>query len=123
MIETIRLSQQAKENLIKVKRKTGIKNWNVLCRWAFCLSLTDPSLPEIKDITTDSSVEMTWKTFGGKYYFVYQLMFAQYYYKNNKYFQMDEASFFKLVLHRGINLLVNVDSIDDFFNKELIVGY
>ncbi|MGH9941519.1 MAG: DndE family protein [Pyrinomonadaceae bacterium] len=31
-IEHIRLSQQAKEQLIKLKRTTGIQHWNVLCR-------------------------------------------------------------------------------------------
>ena len=33
-IEHIRVSQHAKDQLIRLKRVTGIKNWNVLCRWA-----------------------------------------------------------------------------------------
>ena len=33
-IEHIRLSQHAKDQLIKLKRVTGIDHWNELCRWA-----------------------------------------------------------------------------------------
>ena len=36
---SVRVNQQAKDQLIKLKRITGIKQWNVLCRWALCLSL------------------------------------------------------------------------------------
>ena len=64
-VETIRLSQQAKDQLIKMKRWTGLKNWNVLCRWAFCLSIAEESVPPATQIPTDSSVEMSWKVFGG----------------------------------------------------------
>ncbi len=64
-IETVRLSQRGKEQLMRLKRTTGIKNWNVLCRWALALSLADSTVPLVKEIVTDSNVEMTWKTFGG----------------------------------------------------------
>lgn len=64
MLETIRLSQQSKEQLIRVKRHTGIKNWNVLCRWALARSLEDPAKPPRLDVDM-SNVEMSWKTFCG----------------------------------------------------------
>ena len=38
-IKQVKLSTQAKEQLIRLKTRTGIPHWNVLCRWAFCLSL------------------------------------------------------------------------------------
>ena len=66
-LETIRLSQQGRDQLIKLKRHTGIKHWNVLCRWALCTSLADPTPPLVRDIVTDSNVEMNWKTFAGQY--------------------------------------------------------
>lgn len=65
-IDYIRLSQQGKDQLIKLKRYTGIEHWNVLCRWAFCLSLSEPSVPPNAKIPADSNVEMTWKVFGGR---------------------------------------------------------
>src|SRR5687767_5953934 len=33
-IAHIRLSQEAKERLIQLKRRTGLARWNTLCRWA-----------------------------------------------------------------------------------------
>ncbi|WP_173097781.1 DNA sulfur modification protein DndE [Actinomadura verrucosospora] len=70
-LENIRLSQPAKDQLVKLKRLTGVKNWNTLCRWALALSLQDPSPPLVRDINTDSNVEMTWKTFAGLYGDIY----------------------------------------------------
>jgi DNA sulfur modification protein DndE len=64
-IENIRLSEKAKSQLVTVKRRTGIQHWNVLCRWALCLSLAEKSVPPVEDVPSDSNVEMTWKTFSG----------------------------------------------------------
>jgi len=64
-IDHIRLSQQAKDQLIKLKRVTGIEHWNVLCRWALCVSLAESSIPPAAKIPSDSNVEMSWKVFGG----------------------------------------------------------
>ena len=58
-LETIRLSEPAKDQLSRVKRTTPIKNWNILCRWALCLSLAEKTVPGPSKIATDSSVEMT----------------------------------------------------------------
>ncbi len=44
-IKQVKVSTQAKEQLIRLKTRTGIPHWNVLCRWAFCLSLRQPSPP------------------------------------------------------------------------------
>ena len=32
ILDNIRLSQKAKDQLIRLKRHTGIEHWNVLCR-------------------------------------------------------------------------------------------
>lgn len=61
----VRITQQAKDQLVKVKRITGIKQWNVLCRWALCASLADESPPLVRMVRPDSNVEMTWKVFAG----------------------------------------------------------
>ena len=63
-IEQIKLSQTGKDQLLRLKRRTGIKNWNALCRWGLCRSLAEPTMPSPVPIPADSSVEMTWKTFG-----------------------------------------------------------
>jgi DNA sulfur modification protein DndE len=102
-IEHVRVSQQAKEQLLKLKRNTGIKNWNVLCRWAFCMSLADSSAPKDSQIATDSSVEMTWKVFGGQYQDLYFALLKERCEKDGL-GSSDEILInqFKLHLHRGI---------------------
>ena len=58
-LKQIRLSAQARDQLIRLKARTGIGQWNVLCRWAFCLSLRQPSPPTPVEVPADSHVEMT----------------------------------------------------------------
>ena len=65
MIDRIVLSQRAREQLVQLKRKTGIKHWNVLCRWALATSLSDDSKVSTKSHPADSNVEMTWNTVAG----------------------------------------------------------
>ena len=67
MIETVRVSERARYQLMTIRKGTGIENWNVICRWALVVSLKDQSIPPHENIVTDSSVEMTWRTFGGTY--------------------------------------------------------
>ncbi|MFB7738490.1 DNA sulfur modification protein DndE [Streptomyces sp. NPDC056112] len=76
-VDNVRLSQPAKDRLIYLKRTTGITQWNVLCRWALMLSLKDPSTPLVKDIVTDSNVEMNWKTFAGQHGDIYLALLKQ----------------------------------------------
>ncbi|MFE3460107.1 DNA sulfur modification protein DndE [Nocardiopsis aegyptia] len=73
-LETVRLSQAARDQLIRLKRTTGVPNWNVLCRWALATSLQDPSVPLVREVLTDSNVEMTWKTFAGNYAELYRAL-------------------------------------------------
>lgn len=76
-VDSVRLSQPAKDRLVYLKRTSGITQWNVLCRWALLLSLKDPSPPLVKDIVTDSNVEMTWKTFAGQHGDLYLALLKQ----------------------------------------------
>jgi DNA sulfur modification protein DndE len=77
LIDNIRLGQQSRDQLIRLKRITGIDNWNVLCRWALCLSLADKNLPPRLRSTGDAAVEMTWKTFAGDQADVYAALLIQ----------------------------------------------
>ncbi len=76
-LETVRLSQTAKEQLIWLKRNTGLTQWNELCRWALALSLRDSSTPLVKEVPTDSNVEMSWKTFAGPHGDIYLALLKQ----------------------------------------------
>lgn len=114
MIDNIRLSEKAKQQLIVIKRKTGIENWNVLCRWALCLSLAEESIPPFEDIQTASSVEMTWKVFSGEYSPIFNSIIWQRINSDCISSSDDFDTIFKLHLHRGISFLSNkVTSIND----------
>jgi DNA sulfur modification protein DndE len=108
IVKQIKLSQQEKERLIRAKSKTGITGWNVLCRWALCLSLSDPAIPYGPEIPSDSNVEMTWQTFGGEYFEIYDALMRQRCHNDG----MDSdnlvmAKYFRLHLNRGINYLAS----------------
>ncbi|MEU7049531.1 MULTISPECIES: DNA sulfur modification protein DndE [unclassified Streptomyces] len=117
-LETIRLSQTAKDQLVWLKRHTGITHWNVLCRWALALSLRDASTPLVKDIVTDSNVEMSWKTFAGAYGDVYLALLKQRCLADGEE-PTDEAVSRTLIIHihRGVGFLHgrrDLRSISDF---------
>ena len=105
-LETVRLSQRAKDQLSRSKRDTGIRNWNVLSRWALCLSLSEPSVPAPARIPTDSSVEMTWKVFGGSDADVYAALITQRCHDDGLGTDSETvAEQFRLHLHRGVGYL------------------
>ena len=106
MIETVRLSEKAKTQLSTLKRKTGIQNWNVLCRWGFCLSLAEKSVPPEETIPSDSSVEMTWKTFtGGREEIYWGLLLVRARRDGIRLEREALGRYFRLHLHRGISYL------------------
>ena len=106
MIETVRLSEKARGQLITLKRKTGLQNWNVLCRWALCVSLAEASVPPKEDIPADSSVEMTWRTFTGGQEEVYWALLLRRAAVDGIPSEPDRLNdYFRLHLHRGISYL------------------
>jgi DNA sulfur modification protein DndE len=93
MIDPVRVVETDRDLLARLKRSTGIKNWNILCRWAFVLSI----------------VEMTWRVFGGPHADVYWALLVQRVHEDG--LPDDEATLereFNRHLHRGIGLLANL---------------
>ena len=120
MIENVRISEKAKIQLITLKRRTGIQNWNVLCRWAICLSLREPTPPPFENIIADSSVEMTWRTFTGGLENLYMALLISNAKKDGISLEKAELNnYFKLHLHRGISYLngSTSDSIDELLGN------
>jgi DNA sulfur modification protein DndE len=106
-IEHIRLSQTARDQLVTLKRRTGIAHWNVLCRWALCRSLAEPAPPPAVKLVLDSSVEMTWRVFAGDQGDVLWALVRFRCHIDG--LELDEetlANQFRLHLHRGIGYLV-----------------
>jgi DNA sulfur modification protein DndE len=116
MIETIRLSEKAKIQLITLKRRTGLQHWNVMCRWAFCLSLAETSKPPSEEIPSDSSIEMSWRTFAGNHDEVYRALLLTRATQDGIALERNVLlHYFRLHLHRGISYLFSgrVNSIGD----------
>lgn len=119
IIENVTLSQKAKDQLIKLKRITGIQNWNILCRWAFCMSIADETVPPVINLPAENAVEMTWKVFGGPHHEIYTALLKRRCRRDG--LPLDKANLtqqFRLHLHRGVGHLaerIDKKGIEDLF--------
>ena len=107
-VDTIRISRIGKDQLIKLRRQTGIEHWNVLCRLAFCASLNEPSPPLINSEKLEGGVEMTWKVFSGEHTDIYAALCNLRSKKDG--FpggQEGNATCLRAHIHRGINFLAS----------------
>lgn len=125
IIKQIKLTNVSKDRLGRLKGKTGIKNWNVLCRWALCYSLSENTMPTDIPIVADSNVEMSWYTFGGEYSGIYDAIMVAWCKKMG--LPTDEETltkYFKLHIERGIahlsgtNFIKNLDDLLDLAIEE-----
>lgn len=106
IVKQIRLSVQDKEKLSRLKGRTGIQNWNVLCRWALCCSLREKSIPMELPQGEESNVEISWFTFGGENYKLYEALIRARCIRDG--LGTDDATlakYFNLHLSRGIAYL------------------
>lgn len=120
IMKQIRLSQRSKEKLSRLKGKTGIKNWNILCRWALCYSLSEKTVPTDVEIPADSNLEISWYTFGGEYSDLYDALIRAWCIEMG--LSIDNATlqkYFRLNLERGIAHLSGtgfIKSLDDLIS-------
>ena len=63
--KTVRVSAEARDQLIRLKRFTRIDQWNILCRWALCRSLAETTRPSALHSKEMSNIEMSWPVFAG----------------------------------------------------------
>ena len=63
--DAVRISARGREILIKLKRYTGIGQWNTLCRVAYCYSLAIGTEPTQSPEKGDIALEIEWPTFAG----------------------------------------------------------
>jgi DNA sulfur modification protein DndE len=104
ILKQFKLSQPEKDKLIRIKARTGIQNWNVICRWALCWSLAEPSIPGGLDPMSDSNVEMAWITFAGEHYEIYEAIIRQRCINDGLGDSQEVLiKYFRLHLNRGIN--------------------
>ncbi len=123
IVKQIKLSSQSKDKLARLKGKTGIKNWNVLCRWALCYSLHEGTIPTDIPINADSNLEMSWYTFSGEFNELYEAIVIEWCIeKGIEPSEENLTKYFKLHLERGISYLSGtnfVKNLDDLLNLAL----
>lgn len=122
-VRSVRVSSTARDQLIRLKRFTGVQHWNVLCRWAFCRSLAEPHAPSPSPLGEMSNVEMTWQVFAGPLSEAFLMGLRQRIAEDG--LPEDEETFqtqFKLHLHRGIAYLAgeNVRRIDSLAERAVM---
>ena len=112
-VQNIRISQRGKEALQRLKNRTGIPNWNVLCRWALSTSLTMETAPPRWIAQEESNIDMDWKTFAGDQA---DILSALVYLSAEKHGESKTEAlpgFFRAHLERGINAIQNVKKLSD----------
>ena len=111
-IKQFKVSSQARDQLIRLKTRTSVSQWNILCRWAFCLSLQQATPPTPVDVPADSNVEMTWQVFGGDCHELYLALLKERCQRDGLGTGDDVlARQFRLHLHRGISYLATPGAI------------
>lgn len=117
IIKQIKLPVQSKDKLSRLKGKTKIQNWNILCRWALCFSLKEKAIPSDNEMPADSNLEMSWHTFAGENHEIYEAIIKARCIADG--LPTDDetlAKYFRLHLNRGISYLAGtnvINSIED----------
>lgn len=108
MMERIKLNAAARNQLITLKRRTGIEHNNAICRHALCLSLANSSVPPSESFSLSGGIEIDWRTLtGGEEALYHNLLAARLISEGRR--VTDEAirQTFMLHVHRGLSYLVS----------------
>lgn len=109
MIDRIRFTASARNQLITLKRKTGIEHYNVLCRHALCLSLANLNVLVEEEYNFHNGLEIDWRTLtgGNEALYLNLVLFRA----TRDGIDLDEQnikSYLTRHLHRGIAHLANI---------------
>ena len=126
VVRSIRLSKNTKQQLSRLKRRTGIPTYNVLCRWALCHSLSqsigvgvDVTVQNqrrdgLLDIQSDDEkeLEIDWRVLGGSFCDIFVAVVKQTLVENQM--KIDDNIIFDQVkrhIEAGVRQLVANDDI------------
>ena len=106
-IDQLRTSASLKNLLTRIKGITSIQNWNVLCRWGFCLSIKQSTVPRKVDEKLDG-VEIDYDVLVGKNKIIYTQLLINNLRKNNiEIYKENLAKYLNAHVNRGINIIYN----------------
>ena len=106
-IDQLRTSTSLKNLLTRIKGITSIQNWNVLCRWGFCFSIKQSTLPRMVDEKLDG-VEIDYDVLVGKNKIIYTQLLINNLRKNN--IEINKENLTKYLyahVNRGVNIIYN----------------
>ena len=104
-IDILRTSSNVKNSLTRIKTITGISNWNIICRWALCLSLKQTSLPREVEEKLDG-VEIDYDTLVGKNKSIYtQLLINNLVAHNVNVDKKNLTKYLYAHVNRGVNII------------------
>ena len=66
LIERVKLTAAAKQQLSTLKRRTGIEHYNVIGRHALCASLANKTKVPHEVLQFSGGLEIDWQTFAGE---------------------------------------------------------
>lgn len=125
-IETIRISKSGRDQLLTLKRRTKIGTWNVLCRWAFCVSMAEKSIPHALSGETEAAIEISLGTLFGAHAGLYMALLRMRCRQDGLDPSDDTLSMqLHLHIHRGISYLAGsreIPSIRELCGLALVDG-
>ncbi|HET6385211.1 MAG TPA: DNA sulfur modification protein DndE [Armatimonadota bacterium] len=113
-LNRLRICQEASARLSQMKARTGLTP-NILCRFAFCLSLNDPSVPDPDDFVPESDREIDRHTLTGPWDRLFVALIKERCHRDG--LGLDDETLgmqFRAHVNRGVMLLnKRVRNIDD----------
>ena len=104
-IDILRTSMNVKNSLTRIKSITGISNWNILCRWAFCLSVKQTSLPREVEEKLDG-IEIDYDVLVGKNKSIYtQLLINNLVSHKEEINKKNLTKYLNAHVNRGVNII------------------
>lgn len=110
-IDAVRLSASEKDLLSRIKRRTSVESWNVLCRWALAVGLSSNLKHLTRSQEKRDAVEIRWDTFAGRWADVISASVRT---AHHSYVSDDQpislGDFIQMVLAKGIRILAKQTS-------------
>lgn len=110
MIDRIRLTAAAKNQLSTLKRRTGIEHYNSICRHALCLSLENSSMPPSEDLNFAGGLEIDWRTLTGGNEDLYVNLVLSSLSCSGSGEEVEVKDILVRHIHRGLSLMMSRDS-------------
>jgi DNA sulfur modification protein DndE len=103
-VQTVVTTPRGRDQLINLKRQTGVPQWNILMRWAVCASLREetPPPPAERAGADGERVTVDWEVFAGD---ISQEITAAFWMRHATEPSHGTPQSFKRHLQRGLNIL------------------